>query len=297
MQPGPAPAPPDPDPEVETLRCMEIWGGNEAITRQVRLPGIDAWVFSRPHEDAEGGGDVHFVSLCGGGLITRLVVADVSGHGAKVADFARSLRDLVRRNINRKSQDRLVRDLNREFGDFAQARRFATAIVATYLANTDRLTLHNAGHPRPLLYRARDARWEVVATPEPPPSTPADPDEGPADLPFGLDEATPYRPLELTLAPGDLLVFYTDAITEARAPAGGLLGEEGLLALIQPLDRADPMTLGPALLAAVERLQGGPLDDDDLTLLILHHHGGPPRRAGPAEKLAVYAKVFGLKPV
>src|SRR5262249_54083644 len=104
---------------------MEIWGGNQAADTSVSTPGLDLWVYSRPHEQARGGGDVHYVSLCGGGVIPRLILADVSGHGASVADMARSLRDLMRKNINRKSQPRLVRNLNRQFTDLAKFRRFA----------------------------------------------------------------------------------------------------------------------------------------------------------------------------
>ncbi|MGL4554849.1 MAG: PP2C family protein-serine/threonine phosphatase, partial [Gemmataceae bacterium] len=136
------------------MACMEIWGGSQAADTSVSTPGLDVWVYSRPYAGADGGGDVHYVSLCGGGVITRLILADVSGHGASVAEFGRSLRDMMRRNINNKSQDGLVKDLNRQFGELAKLRRFATAVVATYLTSGDRLTVCNAGHPRPLWYRA-----------------------------------------------------------------------------------------------------------------------------------------------
>ena len=110
------------------LQCMEIWGGSSAVERSASTPGLDLWVWSRPYQQTGGGGDVHYVSLCGGGLITRLILADVSGHGASVADMARSLRDLMRRNINSKSQSRFVRDLNRQFTELAKMSRFATAV-------------------------------------------------------------------------------------------------------------------------------------------------------------------------
>src|SRR5271156_6368743 len=134
------------------MHCMEIWGGNQAVDSAVSTPGLDVWVYSQPHKGAAHGGDVHYVSLCGGGVITRMIVADVSGHGESVAEFSGMLRSLLRRNVNRKSQKRLVAALNQQFAAHAQSRRFATAIVATYLANYDQLTLCNAGHPRPLWY-------------------------------------------------------------------------------------------------------------------------------------------------
>src|SRR3984957_16578292 len=133
-----------PDPQGHTLQCMEIWGGIEPVERAVSTPGLDLWVYSQPFEGDAQGGDVYYVTLCGGGIITRLVVADVSGHGSSVAEFSSSLRSLVRQNINQKSQKRLVERLNRQFALEAEMQRFATALVITYLASTDRLSVCNA---------------------------------------------------------------------------------------------------------------------------------------------------------
>src|SRR6516225_154774 len=129
----------------QALHCMEIWGGIEPVERRVATPGLDLWVFSQPFEGDAEGGDVYYVTLCGGGLITRIVVADVSGHGASVAEFSLSLRALLRKNINQKNQKRLVGQVNRQFAELAGLRRFATALVTTYLASTDRIAICNAG--------------------------------------------------------------------------------------------------------------------------------------------------------
>src|SRR6516165_6520682 len=102
-----------------TLRCMEIWGGIERVERTVSTPGLDLWVFSQPFQGDEQGGDVYYVTLCGGGVITRIVVADVSGHGSSAAEFSLSLRALLRKNINQKDQQRLVAGLNRQFAEIA----------------------------------------------------------------------------------------------------------------------------------------------------------------------------------
>ncbi len=269
------------------MRCMEIRGGSRAVEESLSTPGLDGWVYSRPFEGDEHGGDVHYVSVCGGGQITRIVLADVSGHGEKVADFSASLRDLMRKHINAKSQTRLVKALNREFGASAQSQRFATAVVATYLADLRRLTVCNAGHPRPLHYRAESATWEWL-----------DRDPGtPGNLPLGLDDDSPYHQFAVDLGPGDVLLFYTDALTEAIGPTGGLLGEDGLMMLVQALDPTDPDRLGPDLLASIEVHRGGRPADDDVTLLTLVHNAEGPRPPSLGEKLDVYAKVFGLKSV
>jgi sigma-B regulation protein RsbU (phosphoserine phosphatase) len=269
-----------------SFRCMEIRGGSRSVEESFATPGLDAWVYSRPFEGAERGGDLHYVSLCGGGLITRVVIADVSGHGARVAGFSEVLRDLMRKNINTKDQTRFVQALNRQFGEMAQSQRFATAVVATYLANRHSLTVCNAGHPRPLWYRATTGRWKVLE------EDVADP----GNLPLGLDDESPYHQFTVSLDPGDSAIFYTDALTEAMDPAGRMLGEEGLLGLLQELDPGEPRNLGPALLAGVERHRGGRPADDDVTLLVLTHNASGPRRRSLGEKIDVYAKVFGIKP-
>jgi sigma-B regulation protein RsbU (phosphoserine phosphatase) len=270
---------------------MEIWGGNQAVESAVSTPGLDVWVYSRPYKGEAHGGDVHYVSLCGGGIVTRLIIADVSGHGESVAGFSGSLRRLMRKNINRKSHARLVGALNREFAALAQLRRFATAVVATYLANRDSLTICNAGHPRPLWYRAAAGEWGFLTGRDGATSDVA------SNLPLGLEDATTYDQLALTLGRGDLILLYTDALIEASDSTGRMLGEAGLLDHARNLDVRDPIGVGPTLLGLVERHRGGEPADDDTTLLVIHHNAGPSPHLSIAEKLDVYAKVFGLKSV
>jgi serine phosphatase RsbU (regulator of sigma subunit) len=282
----------DLEPDPHTLQCMEIWGGIEPGERTVSTPGLDAWVFSQPFQGDEQGGDVYYVTLCGGGVITRIVVADVSGHGSSVAEFSSSLRTLLRKNINQKSQKRLVGELNRQFAELAGLRRFATALVMTYLASTDRIAICNAGHPCPLFYRAAEGRWSILA-----------PEVGHraelTNLPLGLDDATSYPTFELELGRGDLVVFYTDALIEAADPEGRLLGEPGLLAAARGLDLADPRpsTVGPSILEAVAKHRQGHPAADDVTVVVVRHNAGSSPRLSLAQKVDVYAKVFGLKPV
>src|SRR5438128_12124750 len=119
------------------MTCMEVWGGNQTADSGVVMAGLDAWVYSRPYGQANAGGDVHYVSSCATGRIARLLVADVSGHGAEVAEVGAALRRLMRRYMNYVDQSRLVEGLNLEFARQAEMGRFATAVVATYWVPTD----------------------------------------------------------------------------------------------------------------------------------------------------------------
>lgn len=272
-------------PAIRTMKCMEIQGGSHAVQEVVSTPGLEAWVYSLPYEGAERGGDLHYLSVCGGGLFTRLIIADVSGHGAKVAQFSAWLRTAMRKNINRKSQTTLVREINRQFSELAQSQRFATAVISTYLATRRRLTVCNAGHPRPLWFRAETGQWMIMNRET----------SVTGNLPLGIDDEADYHQFAVTLERGDIVVFYTDALSEAADASGTMLNEEGLLQLARGLKRDDPRQFGTALLTRIGEYRGGQPLDDDTTLVILFHDASGPRRISLAEKLDVYAKVFGLK--
>jgi len=170
----------EPRPAAHALQCMEIWGGNQAHDSGVSVPGIDAWVYSVPHAGGRAGGDIHYVSMCGGGKISRFAVADVSGHGEHVDALAVKLRSLMRRYINTLNQARFARALNEEFGRLAEGGTFATAVLATYYAPKDHLVVVNAGHPSPLWYRSTVGTWQKLV-----PETARRTDEV-ANLPLGI---------------------------------------------------------------------------------------------------------------
>ena len=77
---------------VFVLQCMDIWSGNQSIESSASTPGLEIFVSSRPYHGERRGGDVHYVSLCAGGVVTRLMLADIAGHGEIVASAARTLR-------------------------------------------------------------------------------------------------------------------------------------------------------------------------------------------------------------
>lgn len=254
---------------------MEVWGGNERMDSAVAVPGLVVHVYSRPYHDEAAGGDVVYVSTCGMGRIARIFVADVAGHGAHVAGLARQLRDLMRRFINYVDQTAFVSALNHEFSAVATDGRFATAIIATYWAATDTLTATNAGHPRLMWYRAQTRTWSVLRNHDrvaPPPN------DSP-NLPFGVDDLTEYDQIMVRLAPGDVVLFYTDSITEARDTGGAMLGEQGLLELLDRLDATNPHGLVPQIVERVKGFREGRESEDDLTVVAMVCSGEKPRRS------------------
>ncbi len=272
---------------VHKMQCMEIWGGNEAASSALSTPGIDLWVHAEPFGEGESGGDIHYVSACAAGKIARIVVADVSGHGADVSELARALRGFMRKNINTPDQRKLTRQLNRAFHRTAKDGKFATALVVSYFAPTDELIMVNAGHPRPMLYRAGEGRWMVI--------TEELRSEGKASgLPLGIIEPTEYAQQAVKLERGDMVVICTDSVTERRGEDGQLLGEEGLIDLLGGMDAGKPEELVEGLVARIKAMQNGEVVDDDLTVMLVHHNGGEAERQSIGEALTAMAKMMGL---
>lgn len=246
------------------MTCMEIWGGNRATSKTVTLPGLHAWVYSRPYQQSESGGDVYYVSNCATGRITRLLLADVSGHGSAVAETANHLRLLMRRYVNHFQQVKFVSSMNQEFSSLNQSGGFATAVVATFLAQTRKLTFSNAGHPPPLIYSSRDRRWRLLESN----TVNRDRSHEPSDLPLGIFEDGKYAERELQLEVGDLVLFHTDAFIESRNANGEFLGTDAFLAVVNELNCDRPDSLLEQIVAKITSLYPGNLSNDDVTLLM-----------------------------
>ncbi|HPO93279.1 MAG TPA: PP2C family protein-serine/threonine phosphatase [Phycisphaerales bacterium] len=280
-----------------SIACMEVWGGSEAFDSAVSVPGNDVHVSCTPHEGGVSGGDLYYVSNCAAGLITRFILADVSGHGEEVASIAGELRRIMRRHINTADQTRFAFELNRAFAGLELGGRFATAILATYLSSTDHLLVCNAGHPRPLRYRRRAGGWTLLDghAPGVVASNGQDGnDTGVRNLPLGILHPTAYEQYALRLEPDDRVVMYTDALIEARDAAGVQLGESGLLEMARSLSEDEMADAGAALRSRVLAYAGRPALDDDATLVVLRHTAADPARPTLAGHIARVAGMLGL---
>jgi serine phosphatase RsbU (regulator of sigma subunit) len=220
-------------------------------------------VYSKPFGQAKRGGDVYYASSCATGRITRVLLADVSGHGKAVAATAADLRLLMRRFVNCLDQTEFVRLLNRQFAGLSRESVFATAVVGTFFAPTGRLSLCNAGHPRPLVYRATQREWNFLSDEKSARSV------GPRNLPLGILSISDYDQLDAELQPGDCVVAYSDALIESQDADGEMLGEDGLLRIVRLLGEPDAPRLIATLLAEIADRYPENLSNDDVTVLVL----------------------------
>jgi sigma-B regulation protein RsbU (phosphoserine phosphatase) len=259
------------DESTQHMRCMEVWGGSQLTARGVEMGGLDAWVYSKPHGQAQRGGDVYYASSCATGRINRLLLADVAGHGNSVAATAADLRTLMRRFVNRLDQTEFVRMLNQQFAALSREGSFATAVVTTFFTPSRRLTVCNAGHPRPFLYRATQGQWNFLGH-EGPDDRPA-----PRNIPLGIIDVTEYEQFDIELESGDCLLSYTDALIESRDADGEMLGETGLLRIMRLLGEVEPRKLIETLLGEIAERYPQNLSDDDVTVLVVRVNGRKPR--------------------
>jgi sigma-B regulation protein RsbU (phosphoserine phosphatase) len=256
-----------PDQPAQQMQCMEVWGGSQLTSQCVEFGGLDAWVYSKPFGKAHAGGDIYYASSCATGRISRLLLADVAGHGKTVAATAADLRTLMRRFVNQLDQTEFVRLLNQQFAALPKTGAFATAIVTTFFEPSRRLTVCNAGHPRPMLFRAAKGQWDFLG------------DQGtgaraaPSNIPLGLFDGAEYEQFDIELEPGDCLLSYTDALIESRDSDGEMLGEDGLLRITRVLGDVEPRKMIETLLAEIETRYPENLSEDDVTVLVVRANG------------------------
>ncbi len=133
---------------------------------------------------------------------------------------------------------------------------FVTAFLAVFEPHTGRLVYANAGHPPGYLISLRRGRETIERL-------------RPTGMAMGVDEQTRWRQKELRMEPGDLLVLYTDGITEAQSPQGDFFGEERLLEVVLARMHSPAREIQNALIQAVHRFSGESPRQDDVAVIVM----------------------------
>ncbi|MCG3125887.1 MAG: hypothetical protein CHACPFDD_00714 [Phycisphaerae bacterium] len=264
------------------LVCAEIWGGNRPVDTLVELPGVRGVLYSRPCGGGRGG-DVHYVSVCGSGLLSRICIADVVGHGESVAAISHEMHATLRRCMNQPDQRRVLRDLNRRLVEIG-FRAMTTAVAATYYPPAGSLSISYAGHPPGWLRSSASRGWAVL-----PPAEPRARDGRLANMALAVDAGVSFTRRDVRIAPGDRLLLVTDGVLEAPNPGQELFGAARVAALLDRAADAPIEVLASALRGELESFTQRGLEHDDVTFVLLEFVPGP---RGPAVWHAVRNRVL-----
>lgn len=218
--------------------------------RAPSLHGWDLWMFTRPANDV-GGDLVDSLELSLGHV--GLVLSDVAGKAlpaallmAKVQSTLRALAsdDVSLGDLASRTNEILCRD--------GLPNRFATLVYLDLRANSGQVHLLNAGHPPPIVVSG--SRFHQLS---------------PGNMALGLMPGVPFDEQAIELQPGDLLVAYSDGVTEALNETGDFFGEDRLQAVLPALNGVSAREGGLRLLETIDRFTGDRRAHDDLSIIVL----------------------------
>lgn len=252
---------------VENTRLLEEHLEQERFDRELQLareiqqrfqptappavPGFELQGISFP--SYEIGGDYYDFILCADG---RLVVAlgDVSGKGTSAALLMSSLHAAVHAQVaSCRPISETVGAVNRYLADNTPANRFVTLFYAELDPLTGSLSFINAGHNPPIIAHEGGTLEHLAA----------------GGLPLGIVPDFDFREGRTQLRPGDVLVAYSDGVTETQNPRGEEFGTARLQEVIaQNLDRS-AAAIRDKIEAALSAFAQGTPAVDDITLLIV----------------------------
>jgi sigma-B regulation protein RsbU (phosphoserine phosphatase) len=218
-------------------------------TAAYQAPGIEAFGMTRPANTV--GGDFYDILQLPDGRVL-LALGDVAGKGSPAALLMALLLAMLRTLVDEGFDGaKLMARLNVQITKHAPRSRFVTLFLGTYNPVTGELAYVNAGQNPPLLRKANGScEWLR---------------EG--GIALGMFDSATYAEGQLTLKPGDVLVMYSDGITEAENPEGHPFDEAGLKRVLDG-SWGSAKELGWATFEAVERHSRERRLLDDLTVLV-----------------------------
>ena len=243
----------------------EILNREVEIAREVqqrlfpqKLPAIIGLDYCGACRPALGVGGDYYDFLLLPNNVFGIAIGDVSGKGIAAALLMASLQASLRGQAIRSTNDlaELIGNVNRLVYDASASNRYATFFYAQYEPQTRRLTYVNAGHNAPMILRKRDGDWQITRL-----------EEGGAVV--GLLPNYPYSQATVELHPGDVLLAFTDGISEAMNPNDEEWGEENLLETAKACDGLSAADTISLIVEAADRFAGGAKQHDDMTMMVV----------------------------
>ena len=217
------------------------------------LPGEDLsldWLHlsGRSQPAAVVGGDYYDYFPLPDGRV-GIAIGDVVGHGFYSSLLVAIVSSALRFQVERDADPAAVRPvLNQVVQDYHHARLLMTFSYMVLNPADHTLTLTNAGHPYPCLYRQRGQSWTALEL---------------ESLPLGVFLRGSSQPITVAWEPGDRLFLHTDGLTEAQNARDEPYGVESLLRFLERHATLPPGEMISDLYGALDDYrQGRPFDDD-----------------------------------
>lgn len=252
---------------VENARLVEARLERERLERELALASEIQQRFqptAPPHVDGyelqgisfpcyEIGGDYYdFIEREDGRLVIAL--GDVSGKGTAAALLMSSLHAAI--HAQSASHDSLVATIsavNRYLADNIPANRFVTLFYAELDPESGALSFLNAGHNPPLIVHAAGTVEQLAS----------------GGLPLGIKPDAEYREGRTQLQRGDVLVIYSDGVTEAVSPSGEEFGATRLYEVVSRNINASAAGIRDRIESSLTKFAQGTSAADDITLVIV----------------------------
>jgi len=218
------------------------------------IPGLEIAAFSRPAQIV-GGDYFDFVDFSNG--FHGLAIADVAGHGVSASLHMASIQALLRTLVPlNQSPAEVMRQVHKLFIHNIRFETFVTFFIGAFDSTTKTLTFSNAGHQPPLVLHKNKSEKESVEM------------LWPTGAAIGLVEEAEFAEKTIELQKEDLLVLYTDGVTEAVNFRNQEFGRKRLITLSQRLNNAPVKKLIQEIRHGLEEFSEGKPLADDTTIVI-----------------------------
>ncbi|PLC48846.1 regulator [Pollutimonas subterranea] len=200
----------------------------------------------------EVGGDLYDYFMLPDGRLC-FAIGDVSGKGVPAALFMAITRTLIRASAEDETDPAMLMErVNNRLSENNPNMMFVTLVIGVLDLVTGDLDWSNGGHPALCLVQT-DGQLRLL--------------EGRSGPACGVQEDLPYRRFSTRLEPGEILLGYTDGVTEAVGPDGTLYGEERLFARLAGLQESSAVDFSTTLLQDLHEFVQQTEQSDDITLI------------------------------
>ena len=206
---------------------------------------------------------MHYVSVCPGCIVSRVALADVSGHGHAVESLGDKLRELMQKDLTAVEQVSLMRDLNEAVMRELDGLHYATMVAVGFHARRGLLVMTNAGHPPGFWFRAKRREWDWFEPKR------GETKPGARGTPLGLLPNVTYDRMISKPEPGDIIVLYSDGVSEPPTLRARSWGATASCRWPKRWDPQSVETFGLQLVDAVSQFREGRVPEDDETMIVL----------------------------